>query len=70
MSGDGGVNEFAAESPWARKHALLVGAGESRIADNIRNQDRREFAPLPLFLHQVSLSLRSLARSYHNAREA
>ena len=48
MERDGRVNEVAAERPKARKNALLVGTGKPAVADDIRDQDRRE---LPRFRH-------------------
>jgi hypothetical protein len=44
MSGDGWIDEVAAEPPQARKCPILVGAGEPAITDDIRNQDRRELS--------------------------
>ena len=49
MSGDGRVDEVAAEPPQARKGPILVGAGEPAITDDIRNQDRRELSGLAQF---------------------
>ena len=52
MQRDGRIDEIAAQSAQPRERALLIGAGEPAIADDIRNQDRRElsgvaqFAPL------------------------
>ena len=40
MRGDGGVDEVAAEPPQARKGAILVGAGEPAITDDVGHQDR------------------------------
>ncbi len=50
MSGDGGVDEVAAQTAQARKGPILVGAGEPAVSDDIRNQDRRELAG---FAHRV-----------------
>ena len=44
MSGDGRVDEIAAEAPQARQCAILVRAGEPAVADNVGDQDRRELA--------------------------
>jgi hypothetical protein len=38
---DRGVDEIAAQPPQARERALLVGAGEPAVADDIGDQDRR-----------------------------
>jgi hypothetical protein len=46
MSGDGRVDEVAAEPPQARKGPVLVGAGEPAVTNDIRNQDRRELPGL------------------------
>ncbi len=46
MRGDGRVDKVAAEAPKTRKRAVLVGAGEPAITDDIRNQDRRELPSL------------------------
>ena len=46
MSGDGWIDEVAAEPPQARKGPILVGAGEPAITNDIRNQDRRELSGL------------------------
>ena len=46
MGGDGGVDEIAAKSPQARKRAILVRSREPAIADDIRNQNRRELSGL------------------------
>ena len=49
MSGDGWIDEVAAEPPQARKGPILVGAGEPAITDDIRNQDRGELSGLAQF---------------------
>jgi hypothetical protein len=36
MRGDGGVDQVAAQSPKARKRAILVGAGEPAVPDDVR----------------------------------
>jgi hypothetical protein len=46
MSGDGRVDEVAAKAPKTRDRALLVGAGEPAISDDICNHDRRRFPNL------------------------
>ncbi len=48
VGSDCGVDEVAAERPEARQYAVLVGAGETAIADNVRDQNRRE---LPGLVH-------------------
>ena len=40
------LDEIAAQPPDTRQRALLVGAGEAAVADNIRDQDRRELSGL------------------------
>ena len=42
MRGDGGIDQIAPQSPEPRQRAFLVGAGEPAVADDIRDQDRRE----------------------------
>ena len=48
-----GIDQIAAQRPQPRQRAILVRAGEPAVADDIRDQDRREFpglahgAPLP-----------------------
>ena len=49
MSGDGWIDEVAAEPPQARKGPILVGAGKPAITDNVGHQDRRELAVLAQF---------------------
>ena len=58
MSGDGRIDEVAAEPPQARKGPILVGAGEPAITDDIRNQDRRELSGLA---HRAPLGAATLA---------
>ena len=50
MGGDGRVDEVAAEAPKTHERALLIGAGEPAVADDVRNQNRRE---LPGFAHDA-----------------
>ena len=52
MHRDDGVDEIAAKGPQARKDAILVRSREPAIADDIRNQNRRE---LPGLAHLASL---------------
>ena len=44
VGGDGRVDQIAAKPAQVRERALLVGADEPAIADDIGNQDRRELA--------------------------
>ena len=46
MSGDSRVDEVAAQTPKTRKRAVLVGAGEPAVSDDVRNQNRRELPGL------------------------
>ena len=48
MRGDGGIDQIAAQRPEPRERALLVGAGEPAVADDIGDQDRSD---LPGFRH-------------------
>ena len=48
MGGDGGIDQIAAQPPQPRERAILVRSREPAVADNIRDQDRREF---PGFAH-------------------
>ena len=57
MGGDGGVDEVAAQAPKARQRAVLVGAGEPAVADDIRDQDGRELSGLA---HRALSELRTL----------
>ena len=45
---DGRVDQIAAQRPQPRQGAILVGAGEPAVTDDIRDQDRRNF---PGFRH-------------------
>jgi hypothetical protein len=36
--------QIVAQEPEARECALLVGAGEPAVADDVRNQDRRDLS--------------------------
>jgi len=51
MGGDGGIDQIAAEAPEARERAILVSSRKTRIADNVGDQDRRQF---PSLAHGVS----------------
>jgi hypothetical protein len=46
MDRDDGVDQVAVERPETGERSVLVGAGEPGIADNIRNQNRRELSRL------------------------
>ena len=59
MSGDGGVDDVAAEAPQARERAILVRAGEPAVADHIGDQDCRKFAGLA---HRACLRVPTLAQ--------
>ena len=43
MGVDGGIDEIAPQAPEPRQRAILVRAGEARVADDIRDQNRRDF---------------------------
>ena len=59
MGGDGGVDEVAAQTPKPRERAIFVGAGEPAVSDDVRDQDRREFAGLA---HRAPLGVATLAQ--------
>jgi hypothetical protein len=42
LRGDGGAYQIVAQAPEARECTLLVGADEPAVADDVRNQDRRD----------------------------
>jgi len=44
MGGDGGIDQVAAKAP--RKRAILVGAGEPAVSDDIGDQDRGDLPGL------------------------
>ena len=44
VDGDGGVEQIAAQRPQPRQNAILVRSREPAVADNIRDQDRRDFS--------------------------
>ncbi len=46
MGGDGGVDQVASQAPKAREGAILVRSREPAIADDIGDQDRRNFPGL------------------------
>src|SRR5271165_117490 len=46
MRGDGGIDQVAAQAPEPRQGAVLVRPGEPAVADDVRNQDRRDFPGL------------------------
>ena len=50
MHGDGRIDQIAAQGAQPREGAILVGAGEPAVADDVRRQDRRNFAR---FAHRV-----------------
>ena len=59
MGGDGRVDQVAAQAAQARERALLVGAGEPAVADDIRDQDRCELAGLA---HGAPLAVATIAK--------
>ena len=46
MHGDGGIDQIAAQRPQPRQDAILVRAGEPAVADDVGDQDRRDFPGL------------------------
>ena len=58
MHGDGRIDQVAAQPPQARKRAILVRPGEPAIADDVRDQDRGDFAGLA---HRAPLGVATLA---------
>ena len=46
MHGDGRVDEVAAQRPEPRQNAILVRSREPAVADDIRDQDRRDLPGL------------------------
>jgi hypothetical protein len=46
MHRDGRINEVASKRPQPSQNPVLVGASKPAIADDIRNQDRRELSGL------------------------
>ena len=47
MRGDGGIDQIAAQPPQPRQRAILVRAREPAVADDVRDQNRRDFARFP-----------------------
>ena len=47
MRGDGGIDQIAAQAPQARQSAILVRPGESAVADDVGDQDRRDLSRFP-----------------------
>jgi hypothetical protein len=43
MRGDGGIDEIAAQAPEPRQRAILVRSRKTAVADDVRDQDRRDF---------------------------
>ena len=54
MRGDRGIDQIAAQRPQPRQGAIFVRAGEPAVADDIGDQDRRDF---PGLAHGVTLTL-------------
>jgi hypothetical protein len=52
MQGDGWIDQVAAQRSKPRQNAILVRAREPAVANNIRNQNRRN---LPGLAHGASL---------------
>ena len=50
-----GIDQIAAQRPQPRQDAILVRAGEPAIADDVGDQDRRDF---PRFRHGASRARR------------
>ncbi len=46
MGSEGGVDQIAPQAPQARQRAILVRAGEPAVADNVRDQNRRNLSGL------------------------
>jgi hypothetical protein len=46
MGGDGRVDQIAAQAPKPRERAILIGASEPAVADDICDQNRRELSAL------------------------
>ena len=64
MEGDGRIDQVAAQRPEPRQDAILVRSREPAIADNIRNQYRRNF---PGLAHGASSGRRA---AYHKPVKA
>ena len=54
VHGDGRIDQIAAQRPQPRQDAILVGTGETAVADHVRDQDRRYF---PRLAHVAPVSL-------------
>ena len=50
MHGDGGIDQVAAQTPEPRQNPVLVRSGEPAVADDIRDQNRRD---LPGLAHRA-----------------
>src|SRR5208337_641527 len=46
MSGDGGIDQIAPQPPEPRQRAILVRSREPAVADDVGDQDRRDFPGL------------------------
>jgi hypothetical protein len=44
MSGDGGVDEIAAQPSKTRQRAVLIRPGEPTVANHVRDQDHSDLA--------------------------
>jgi hypothetical protein len=77
MRGDRRINQIAAHPPQPRQSAILVGAGEPAVSDDIGDQDRRDLADFghgaPSRVMQNStrkgLSGASTCEGYRNGRK-
>ena len=47
MRGDGGIDQIAAQASQPRQGAILIRPGKSAVANNIRDQNRRDFTRFP-----------------------
>jgi hypothetical protein len=47
MRVDGGIDQIAAQPPQPRQCAILIRPREPAVADNIRDQNRRDFTHSP-----------------------
>jgi hypothetical protein len=63
MSGDGRVDEVAAQTPETRERAILVGARQAAVSDDIRDQNRRELSDLAHPSGTPALRMSSMIRS-------
>ena len=59
VHGDGRIDEVAAQCPEPRKGAVLVRAGEPAVADDVRDQNRRD---LPSSRHGARLEVKKRSR--------